>query len=105
MDYDPFCKSYIIRCSTGCSCCSYENHYRGPYSSRKVAEERCKVFTSIRLLASQYARNGNYTIEEHEAEVLPDGRIIIDGTVFAGWADPGSACGVDEQIERKWDAA
>lgn len=79
--------AFIIRCRTGCTCCSHENHETGPYSSREIAEERVARFTKERRLASQYARNGVYEIEEYEAEVLPDGRIIVGSYVFNGWAD------------------
>lgn len=80
-------KAYTIYASTGCSCCNYENHYRGPYSSEEVAKQRADSFRSIRLLASQYSLRGNYRIAEHDAEVLPDGRVIIDSRIFPGFAD------------------
>lgn len=91
-------KAFVIYCSTGCTCCSSENHYRGPFSSREIAERRADDYHKARILASQYARNGRYEIEEHEAEILPDGRIIVDNTVFGGWADDGY-----DEIEKKWD--
>jgi len=80
-------KAYTIYASTGCSCCNYENHYRGPYSSEEAAKRAVEGFRNIRLTASQYSRNGNYRIEEHDAEVLPDGRVIIDSHIFPGFAD------------------
>ena len=82
-------KAYIIYCSTGCTCCSYENHYRGPFSSREKAEEARKSYRELPLLASQYARKGNYDISEYEAEAeqLPDGRIIVEDRVFPGFID------------------
>lgn len=91
-------KAYVIYCSTGCSCCSSDNHYRGPFSSIEVAEERRKQYYKSKVLASQYARNGRYEIEEYDAEILPDGRIIVDDTVFEAWADDGW-----DVIESKWD--
>lgn len=90
-------KAYVIECRTGCSCCASENHYRGPYSSREVAEKRAAYFHETRLLASQYARNGVYHINEVDVEVLPDGRIIVNNTVFAGFKDDG-----DDYIEINW---
>ena len=80
-------KTYIIYCSTGCSCCNEENHYRGPFSSREKAEEARKSYRELPLLASQYARKGNYDISEYEAEQLPDGRIIVEDKVFPGFID------------------
>jgi len=91
-------KAYVVYCSTGCSCCSDENHYRGPFSTREIAEARCELYTKTRLLASQYARNGNYKIEEYDAELLPGGRVIVDDTVFAGWAEDTG----EDYIDRNW---
>lgn len=91
-------KAYVVYCSTGCTCCSSDNHYRGPFSSREVAERKCQEYHESKTLASQYARNGRYSIEEHDAEILPDGRVIVDDTVFEGWADEGY-----DYIESKWD--
>lgn len=75
-------KIYLIYCSTGCSCCCDENHYRGPYKSKEDAEKRISYFYSkdskFWPLASQYARCGRYSIEEHSYEKLPDGRVIIN---------------------------
>lgn len=75
-------KAYLIYCSTGCTCCSYENHYCGPFDSRETAQARAEQFKASARLASQYARNGRYTISEHDAEQLPDGRIIIGCRIF-----------------------
>lgn len=33
------------------------------------------------------AANGRYSISEHEAEQLPDGRVIIGDRVFSGFID------------------
>ena len=90
--------AYIIDCRTGCSCCSSDNHKRGPYTSSSIAEEKVASFRAIPLLASQYARSGVYDIEECEAEVLPDGRLIINERVFAGWADAT----LDDEISTHW---
>lgn len=40
-------------------------------------------------LASQYARYGRYRLRSAEAEILPDGRIIVGNVVF----------GPDENVE------
>lgn len=92
-------KGYVIHCTTGCTCCSSENHFRGPFSTREIAEAKADVYHKEKVLASQYARNGRYRIEEFEAEVLPDGRVIVDNTVFEGWADEGYG----DRIESNWD--
>ena len=80
-------EAFMIHCTTGCTCCSNKNHYCGPFSTRKIAEEYEGRFRSSKKLASQYAPNGHYHISEHLAEVLPDGRVIIDCHIFPGWAD------------------
>jgi hypothetical protein len=73
----------LIECRTGCTCCSYENHYRGPYCSTEDAKRRIESFLSkdskFFPLASQYARQGNYSVREFDYEQLPDGRIILAG--------------------------
>ena len=81
---------YMIYCGTGCTCCNSENHYRGPFSTREIAEEKCKDYTATKLLASQYAENGRYTIMPTAYEQLPDGRLILDGSrITSGFADDG----------------
>lgn len=45
------------------------------------------IFKSLPLVASQYSKTGIYVIEEHDAEVLPDGRLIIDHRVLPGFCD------------------
>ena len=91
-------KAYVIECRTGCSCCSGDNHYRGPYSSKEVADRKAQSFHDARLLASQYAPNGRYHVTEHEAEQLPDGRVIVGRTVFNGFADNAD----DDYISQDW---
>lgn len=85
----PTMTLFLIECRTGCTCCSNENHYRGPYSTRQIAEKRVEEFKAMPLLASQYARQGRYEIEEHEAEQLPDGRLICGSKVYEGFKDDG----------------
>lgn len=86
-------KAYIVNCSTGCTCCSYQNHSCGPYLTREHAEDACRRFLETKRLASQYARRGVYEIEECEAEQLPDGRLIIGNIVLPGFAK------FDDQID------
>ena len=78
-------KGFMIYARTGCTCCSGENHYRGPYRTKEEAEARKRHFQEIALLASQYARRGAYDIMEEEFEELPDGRLIEGRTVYAGF--------------------
>jgi hypothetical protein len=93
----PIVKVFIVRCSTGCSCCSNENHKRGPFSTQAVAEGKVVEYRAIPVLASQYAERGVYHIESFDAEQLPDGRLIVEDSVFKGFADlnPGQeeVCG------------
>lgn len=77
-------KLYTICCKTGCTCCAGDNFHRGFY---KDAETALAVVAEYRRgigypLASQYARYGIYAVQEHEAELLPDGRVVIDDRVF-----------------------
>lgn len=78
---------YFVDCSTGCSCCRGEDHERGPFSSRAIAEARVEQYQSAPLLGSQYALRGSYQIYERKAEVLPDERLVVDGRVYAGVVD------------------
>ena len=83
----PKVKIWLVECSTGCTCCSDENHTRGPFSTREIALQRTLKYRELRILASQYAARGVYYIQESEAEQLPDGRLISGGTVYNGFAD------------------
>lgn len=90
-------KIFIIYCSTGCSCCSGDNHYRGPYKTREEAEKAAAGFRERSLLSSQFSATGNYSIEDRDAEILPDGRLIIDNDrICAGFAS-------DTGYDRLWD--
>ena len=70
---------YLIECRTGCTCCADENHYRGPFTTREIAQKAAEAYEQIPLLASQFAARGRYTIEEASFEKLPDGRMVING--------------------------
>ncbi len=78
-------KIWLIECRTGCTCCSYDNHYRGPYKSKEDAERRIEYYRSkgskFWPVASQYASRGSYSIEEHEVELLSGDRFIVDDNV------------------------
>ena len=90
-------KIFTIYCSTGCSCCREDNHYRGPYRTREEAEKAAAGFRARSLLSSQFSSTGNYSIEEKDAEILPDGRIIINNDRIC----PGFASDTGE--DRLWN--
>ncbi len=75
-------KVWVIDCSTGCSCCCSENHYRGFYKTEADADRRIKYYFSkdskFWPLASQFASRGRYSIEEADIEELKDGRFIYN---------------------------
>lgn len=97
---------FLIHARTGCTCCSNENHYRGPFRTRDDAERRRLYYLDSSKgvnnpLASQYAPRGVYEIVEVEAEELPDGRVILENRIFpalefAEVAEDGS--GVDTEF-------
>jgi hypothetical protein len=79
----PKIKLWYMYCSTGCSCCANENFYQGFY---KTEDEASKIKEEYKRgngnpLASQYSKYGNYKIHETEAELLPDGRMIINNSI------------------------
>jgi hypothetical protein len=79
---------YIIECRTGCTCCSGENHYRGPFSTIHMAKHAETLLRESGIIGSQYAPSGVFTISEMSCERLPDGRLIIGGDrVVSGFAD------------------
>ena len=77
-------KLWYISCHTGCSCCADENFDQGFYTTIEAAQDVADRWSrgDGNPLASQYAPYGRYYVEEVEAEFLPDGRAIIDGSVF-----------------------
>lgn len=88
-------KLYTIECRTGCSCCSGENYHEGFFTDlseviRKINDYRSGIGSP---LGSQYARYGVYTLREHDAEVLPDGRVIIGDHVFPNSDYQSNLCG------------
>lgn len=81
----PTKKVWYIHCMTGCSCCSYENFYQGFYEDK---QEACQIIDQYNKgignpLCSQYAKYGRYCLEEAEAELLPDGRVIVESSVYS----------------------
>jgi len=77
-------KVYEIACSTCCSCCSDDNHYRGFYASKDEATARvARFYKGIdNPLCSQYAKYGHYSICEHDAELIDGERIIVEERVY-----------------------
>lgn len=77
-------KVWWIECRTGCTCCAYENFDQGFYFNEeepKAIIERWRNGEG-NPLSSQYAKYGLYILHESKAEILPDGRMIVDGIVF-----------------------
>jgi hypothetical protein len=88
-------KVYFVECRTGCSCCSGENHYRGPFSTEEIAHKRVVRYRELAILASQYSRSGIYHVNEHEAEIISKNRIIINEStviedIMKDSCEPGS---------------
>lgn len=77
-------KVWYIECRTGCSCCASENFDQGFYDNPKEPQALIDKWRQgiDNPLASQYARYGIYHLIEDEAEILPDGRWIVAGSVF-----------------------
>ncbi len=80
-------KVFMVECSTGCSCCSNENHDRGPYSTQEIAVKKIELFRQKKLLASQYSKTGVYCLQECDAEQLEDGRLIVENKVYKDFVD------------------
>lgn len=73
-----------IEAITGCSCCADQNFDQGFYfdeeTPQKIVERWRKGDGNP--LTSQYAKYGRYYLCSAEAEILPDGRIIVERSVF-----------------------
>jgi hypothetical protein len=95
---NEFVPAFTVYCSTGCTCCSGENHDRGPFSNREVVNTKIAAYRAMPLLASQFSATGHYEVSETTAEKLPDGRIIVDGRVFASFKDAEPAGSDEERI-------
>lgn len=77
-------KVWWIEATTGCSCCAYQNFNKGFYFNKDEAQAVIDRWSQgiNNPLASQYAKYGRYYLGEEEAEILPDGRIIVGDKVF-----------------------
>lgn len=80
---------FIVRVSTGCTCCSNENFIQGPYLERAGAEACADSHKRNRTLASQYAVDGRQEILEVPYEIAGEW-IILDGqyAVKGSFTDP-----------------
>jgi hypothetical protein len=84
--YADHIKVWFLHASTGCSCCREDNFEAGPFKTEADASERAEAYRSSRRLSSQYSRTGNYTVSDAvDAELLPDGRIIVEDRVYSEW--------------------
>lgn len=73
---------WLIEARTGCSCCSFENFYSGPFLTEEDAKEQIAFYSSTKRLASQFSKTGVYRLEKHEAEQISGGRFIVDDRVW-----------------------
>ncbi len=74
----PKGKMYIAEMTTGCTCCSGDNFFQGPYLSKEAAESVMASHAKNKTLRSQFADNGNQYLREVNYEIA--GRwIIING--------------------------
>jgi hypothetical protein len=86
---------YWISCSTGCSCCSNLNFDYGFFFDKEEAEAQANKWRNGdgNPLASHYTKYGSYCVEIGEAEILLDGRAIVNGHIFepSSWGEYKSA--------------
>jgi len=90
-------EAYLVYCSTGCTCCWEENHYRGPYKSKEDAEARVQW-----LYDHTYAKKGRYQVQDWgDAEILDDGRVIVCTRVYDDFVtvNPDGSVNFDDRCE------
>ena len=77
-------KVWWIECRTGCSCCADENFDYGFFLNEEEPRALISKWSKgiDNPLGSQYAKYGRYYLDSSEAEIFPDGRWIVEGTVF-----------------------
>lgn len=77
--------AYLVECRTGCSCCSGDNHYRGPYKIKEDAERGIEYFRTSNNgfcpVSSQFSRRGSYYIKEITIEGISEDRYIINDNI------------------------
>lgn len=69
---------YLIRASTGCTCCAEENFIEGPWRTQEALSQRTASLKEQRRLRSQYSDHGVYSMIEIPYEIA-DSWIILDG--------------------------
>lgn len=75
---------HFIEARTGCSCCSYDNFYMGPFMQASEADELIEKWSKgiDNPLCSQFSKYGNYHRISMEGEALGDGRYIVGNSVW-----------------------
>lgn len=68
---------FLLRVSTGCTCCANENFIEGPFLTKEGAEARGADHKRMRTLSSQYAENGRQEVLEASYEMAGEW-IILD---------------------------
>ena len=69
---------YLLRVSTGCTCCSDMNFIEGPFRNKAEADDRATYHERNRTLSSQYAENGHQYVFDIPYEIGGEW-IILDG--------------------------
>lgn len=70
-------KMFFVEARTGCTCCSDNNSYHGPYLTEEIAKSTAQTMYNSKYICSQYSPNGDYSLLSQDCEELPDGRIIV----------------------------
>lgn len=82
VDFKEF-DAYIIHAQTGCTCCNNDNFIEGIFKTIEEARQRRNYHIENRTLASQYAKNGIYTIYKvHCIKYEDSNGIIVDNKYF-----------------------
>lgn len=82
VDVEEF-DAYIIHAQTGCTCCNNDNFIEGIFKTIEEARQRRNYHIENRTLASQYAKNGIYTIYKvHCIKYEDSNGIIVDHKYF-----------------------
>jgi len=75
---------WVMFCKTGCTCCSDENFAQGFFNSAEEAQALMDEYLQGigNPLTSQFSKYGRYSIAKYEAEILPDGRMIVGDRIY-----------------------
>jgi len=97
---------YLLRVSTGCTCCANENFIEGPFLTKEGAKKRAEYHKENRTLSSQYASNGNQEILETTYEIAGEWIILDDKYAVKGkFMDDPEDCEYHERLDmfdRDW---